>query len=143
MKKNENPKKVLNCGGSKVPTEAPKPPTEAPKPTEAPISIEFEQEEDIVLSDSDFVVEAGSYELSNVCNPDYVDQWGRDCDDWKPWCNWWEDGSFIFFGMESQNGLVTALNCPQCGCNGTPIELGKQDEGRSVSENDISPQSRQ
>ena len=118
------------------------PPT--PTPTEPVVnSYEYEQEEDYTLSNSNFVVSAGTYEISNECNANYVDQWGRGCNDWSGWCNWWEEESFLYFGMESNSGLVTALNCPQCGCDGTPIELGKQDEGRTFTSADVSPQSRQ
>ena len=118
------------------------PPT--PTPTEPVVnSYLYEQENDYQLSDSNFVVSAGTYEISNVCNANYVDQWGRDCSDWSGWCNWWEEESFIFFGIDSDSGLVTALNCPQCGCDGTPIRLGNQDEGRTFTSADVSPQSRQ
>ena len=131
----------MNCNGLVEPTPT-MPPT--PTPTE-PVSNSYlyEQENDYQLSDSNFVVSAGTYEISNVCNANYVDQWGRDCSDWSGWCNWWEEESFIFFGMDSDSGLVTALNCPQCGCDGTPIRLGNQDEGRTFTSADVSPQSRQ
>ena len=46
-----------------------------------------------------------------------------------------------FFGMDSDSGLVTALNCPECGCDVNPIRLGKQNEGRSFTQADVSPQS--
>ena len=133
--------KVLNCDGLEQAVEPT--PTKAPETLDSSESYEYQQESSYQLSDSNFVVDAGAYEISNQCNANYVDQWGRNCDDWKDWCNWWEEESFIFFGMESDSGLVTALNCPQCGCDGQPIQLGKQDEGRSFTASDVSPQSRQ
>ena len=137
------PMKVLNCNGLGISVEPT--PTNAPETTlNSDQSYEYEQETSYDLSDSDYVLNAGTYKISNQCDANYVDQWGRTCDDWSSlgWCTWWEEESFIFFGMESDSGLVTALNCPQCGCDGKPIELGKQDDGRSFTAT-ISPQSRQ
>ena len=61
-----------------------------------------------------------SIELSNLCNPNWVD--GVESDD----CEYYkklgmcEDSAeyFVKYGVFNDNGIIeTALNCPQCGCD--------------------------
>ena len=68
--------------------------------------------------------------ISLVCNPDFVDIWGTDCDTYAfefELCETQTNEIMVALGQITQNGIETILNCPQCGCtNNNPIKLGER-----------------
>ena len=57
-----------------------------------------------------------TYSISTVCNPNFVDKIGSNCDRLMQGCQrggyrWYVDAGFM-----TDTGFMTAFNCPQCGC---------------------------
>ena len=62
-----------------------------------------------------------TYSISTVCNPNFVDSWNFDnCDKLaKAVCrngNFQRGYRWLDYGVMTDEGFMTALNCPQCGC---------------------------
>ena len=58
-----------------------------------------------------------TYSISTVCNPYFVDRMGRNCDRLAHGCQ--KYGGFQWYidaGFMTDDGFMTAFNCPQCGC---------------------------
>ena len=67
-------------------------------------------------------------EISNLCNPSFVNQIGYDCNTffdngWCPSSNSVPADFYIVQGVWTDNGIQTGLSCPQCGCNVNPPSL--------------------
>ena len=59
-----------------------------------------------------------TYSISKKCNPNFVDKRGFNC---KSYTNTWGCLSggrswYLKHGIMTEDGFMTALNCPQCGC---------------------------
>ena len=73
-------------------------------------------------------------QISTVCNPDFLDSadWnctenadGGYCDD--------DAYGYLYYAVEHDHGYQTVLNCPECGCNGTPRPIPPYDENEARS----------
>ena len=64
----------------------------------------------------DYVEHTCTYSISTVCNPNFVDKEGRDCDAQGRYCKWSPRRWFLDKGIMTDEGFMTAFNCPQCGC---------------------------
>lgn len=76
------------------------------------------------------------YTISMVCNADFVNAWEENCEDYATngYCEDDSDDLMVEIGIETENGLETGLNCPQCGCeNNNPIKLGERDSDKTLS----------
>jgi len=56
------------------------------------------------------------FTISTVCDPKFVDKHGQNCDNFGEEC---QNGRrwYLDFGVMIDEGLMTAFNCPQCGCD--------------------------
>ena len=64
--------------------------------------------------------------MSRTCAPDYhfpgeffknEDNFGDyGCDYFKDRCQYWNADEFLLMAAQTDNGYITALNCPECGC---------------------------
>ena len=57
-----------------------------------------------------------TYTISTVCDPNYVDVVGRNCDAFVKSCQYGGHSWFLDQGVMTDKGFMTAFNCPQCGC---------------------------
>ena len=60
------------------------------------------------------------YSISTVCDSNFVDYFGDNCDDYASRCRGEMSsriGRYLDFGVMTDVGFMTALNCPQCGCD--------------------------
>ena len=59
-----------------------------------------------------------TYSISTRCNPNFVDTFltGRNCDQLAWYCKNGGYRWFIDYGIMTDDGYMTAFNCPQCGC---------------------------
>ena len=60
------------------------------------------------------------YTLSTVCDPNFVDYFGNDCDWYSNYCRpgiWNDENHYLGRGVMSSEGYMTGLNCPSCGCD--------------------------
>ena len=59
-----------------------------------------------------------SWQVSTLCNSDFKNALGADCEDHRPgttWCEFAED--LVIYGVVNEHGILeTGLQCPQCGC---------------------------
>ena len=66
-------------------------------------------------------------QISNLCNPSFVNEIGYDCNTFRDngWCplNSMPAEFYIAQGVPTYNGIETGLNCPECGCNVNPPSL--------------------
>ena len=59
------------------------------------------------------------YTLSTVCDPNFVDYFGNNCDWYSTYCRpgiWNSENHYLGRGVMSNEGYMTGLNCPSCGC---------------------------
>ena len=62
-----------------------------------------------------------TFSISTKCNPNFVDTFrtGRNCDQLARHCKNGQGGGYTWFldyGIMTDDGYMTAFNCPQCGC---------------------------
>merc|ERR1712226_1118660 len=57
-----------------------------------------------------------TYSISTKCNPNFVDTNGRNCDKNVRGCKSGGYRWYIDQGIMTDEGFMTAFNCPQCGC---------------------------
>ena len=61
-----------------------------------------------------------TYSMSTVCNPNFVNKRGRNCDfqlrHWGCQNASFHDTVYLDHGVMTDEGFMTAFNCPQCGC---------------------------
>ena len=79
-----------------------------------------------VAPDGEPVIAVGdTVRISTVCNPNFIDGWGDDCDEYdsEGWCTDVDQWFFVESMVSDANeqSYQTGLNCPQCGCTETHI----------------------
>ena len=59
------------------------------------------------------------FTISTTCDPDFVDAYGDDCDRYAYYDDECHLGHrwYLDYGVMTDKGFMTALNCPQCGCD--------------------------
>ena len=72
------------------------------------------------------------YTLSTVCDPNFVDYFGNNCDWYSNYCRpgmWNSENHYLGRGVMSYEGYMTGLNCPSCGCgeNG-PVHIDNRND---------------
>ena len=81
------------------------------------------------------------YTVSTVCDPNFVDTYGDDCDWYERnlgyLCEDYTNENFLHYGFLTTEGYKTGLNCPACGCgeNG-PINMHDREGSRSLTGDD-------
>ena len=84
---------------------------------------------------------ACEYTVSSVCDPNFVDKYGNDCDwyesNFGDNCEEYTNDQMLEYGFLTAKGFKTGLNCPGCGCgeNG-PINMHDRDASRSLAGDD-------
>ena len=59
------------------------------------------------------------YPISTVCDPNFVDNDGQDCNWYARWgtnCERIPNTVLLRYGVYTVEGIKTGLNCPECGC---------------------------
>ena len=57
-----------------------------------------------------------TYSISTKCNPDFKDRLGHTCNDNASMCRGGGFAWYLDIGIMTDEGFMTAFNCPQCGC---------------------------
>ena len=64
------------------------------------------------------------FSISTVCDPNFRDKLGHNCQWYSMECKFIDIKSLIMAGVMSEEGYMTGLNCPACGCGEDgPIHL--------------------
>ena len=59
------------------------------------------------------------FTISTICDPNFVDKNGRNCDSYTKWdwcSNRLQTRKYLSWGVMTDKGFMTGFNCPQCGC---------------------------
>ena len=101
--------------------------------------------EDYFYDEIEYDIEYEDYtcelKISTVCDSNFVDKIGLDCDFYasKPGLcgKYMIDMFHLGRGVMSEEGLVTQFNCPQCGCgeNGPSIRFDDSNPVTSIGPN--------
>ena len=57
-----------------------------------------------------------TYSISKKCNPNFVGRFGFNCKGYANGCQSGGRKSYLDSGIMTEDGYMTAFNCPQCGC---------------------------